>query len=65
MTKHRTNIYLVERKAIQTNYNVICAAFGSSEAAYDYADAAAQEFIDKGLEDEFSFDVIITTYYNE
>ena len=65
MPKNRENIYLVERVAIQTNYNVIIAAFGIEEAAADYADACQQEFIDKGLEDEFSFDVIITTYYDE
>lgn len=66
MPKNRDNIYLVERKAIGfDNSTVICAAFGGSEAAYNYADAAAQEFIDKGLEDEFSFDVVITTYYSE
>ena len=63
MTKNRDNIYLVERRALQTNYNVIVAAFSSSESAYEYADAAQQEFIDKGLGHEFEFDVIITTYY--
>lgn len=63
--KNRDNLFLVERRAIQTNYNVIVGAFSNSVDAQNYADACAQQFIDKGLEDEFSFDVIITTYYDE
>lgn len=61
--KDRDTIYLVERTAQQTNATVICAAFGSSESAYEYADNCAQEFIDRGFEDEFSFNVIVTTFY--
>lgn len=65
MIKNRDNIYLVERQALQTNHTAIVAAFGNSDAAYEYADNCAQEFIDRGFEDEFSFNVVVTTYYDE
>ena len=63
--KNRDTIYLVERRSIQTNYNVIVGGFPTSELAQDYADRHQQEFIDRGFEDEFSFDVVATTYYDE
>lgn len=63
--KNRDNIYLVERRAIQGNYNVICSAYPTYEDAQKYADAMTQNFIDRDLAEEFSFHVIITTYYDE
>lgn len=61
--KNRDNLYLVERRATQGNYNVICGAYDTEQGAQDEADAMTQKFKDKGLDDQFSFHVIITTYY--
>ena len=61
--KDRDTIYLVERTALQTNATVIVAAYGNSVDAGNYADACQQEFLDRGFEDEFSFRVVATTYY--
>ena len=63
--KNRDSIYLVERSAVQTNHTAILAAFNNSVDAQNYADNCAQEFIDRGFEDEFAFNVIVTTFYEE
>ena len=61
--KDRDTIYLVERTELPSNITVICAAFGNSEGAYEYADASNQDFIDRKLGDVFYFNVIATVYY--
>ena len=63
--KNRDTVYFVERHAYQTNFNVVVAAFISSELAQQYADRWNQEFKDKGWEDEFIFSVVATVWYDE
>ena len=63
--KNRDTVYFVERHAYQTNFNVVVAAFSSSELAQQHADRWNQEFKDRRLGDEFIFQVAASTYYDE
>ena len=63
--KNRDTMYVVERHAYQTNFNVVTAVFSDMDLAHQYADMWNQEFKDKGWEDEFIFSVVATIYYDE
>lgn len=63
--KHRANLYLVERWTYENNATVIVGAFDNIVAADNFKDACYQEWMDRDLQDEVVFNVILTTYYDE
>ena len=63
--KNRDTMYIVERHAYQTNFNVVVAVCNTAELAQQYADNYNQEFKDRRLSDEFIFQVVAATYYDE
>ena len=73
MPKHRANVYIVERTVVGTGqWGYTCAkqtvvgAFNTLQGAEDFAGACAQEFRERGFdEDDFVFDVKLTAYYDQ
>lgn len=64
LPKHRTNVYTVER-AVLGNYAVV-GVFATLEGASNFAGACEQDFKERGFtEDDFVFDVKLSTYYDE
>ena len=72
MPKHRANVYLVERTVIDEGVGYSCwkqtvvGAFNTLHGAEDFAGACAQEFRERGFDDDdFVFDVKLTAYYDQ
>ena len=69
LPKHRANVFLVERRILDAdglhhNYTVV-GVFPTVEGADEYAGACKQNFIERGyVEDDFTFSVIMSTYYD-
>lgn len=66
--KHRSNVFVVERRVI-TNHvweHAVIGVFLTYEGADNYAGACTQQFRERGFdEDDFTFYVTMSTYYNE
>lgn len=62
--KNRASCFFVKRYLVgQADYSV-CGVFATAEGAQDFADACAQEFLDKGHDPEyFTFEVSPSTFY--
>ena len=62
--KHRANCYLVMRYVTTAPASVV-GVFPNPEAADNFAEACAQDFRDRGFtDDDFSFEVQMSTYYD-
>ena len=64
--KHRANCFVVERRVLDkvVSYSTV-GVFPTYESADNFAGACQQEFLEKGYpEDDFSFKVCMTTYYD-
>jgi hypothetical protein len=67
LPKHRANIYVVERRILNAaaiNYSIV-GVFPTAEGADDFAGACAQDFRERGFsDDDFTFSVVLSTYYD-
>ena len=78
LPKHRANVYLVERHVIDEGRNsdntllyscwktTTVGVFNTLQGAEDFAGACAQEFRERGYDDDdYTFDVKLTAYYDQ
>jgi hypothetical protein len=67
LPKHRANIYLVERRVLNDTaitYAVV-GVFPTHEGADYFKGACEQDFRDRGFaDDDFTFSVVLSTYYD-
>ena len=68
LPKHRANVYVVERRILNptatVSYSVV-GVFPTAEGADHFAGACAQDFRDRGFsDDDFTFSVVLSTYYD-
>lgn len=66
--KHRANVYVVERRILNPTATVsfaVVGVFPTPEGADHFKGACEQEFRDRGFsDDDFTFSVILSTYYD-
>jgi hypothetical protein len=67
LPKHRANVYLVERRVLNnTVVSYACVGIFPTHEGADYFKAACeQEFRERGFDDDdFTFAVVLSTYYD-
>ena len=67
LPRHRTNVYLVERRVLNNtvvSYAVV-GVFPTAEGADHFKGACEQDFRDRGFDEgDFTFSVVLSTYYD-
>ena len=62
--KHRANCYIVMRYTTTSPATVV-GVFNNPDGADNFKDACSQDFYDRGFtDDDFAFEVHMTTYYD-